>query len=80
MNKKIRSDSDSESVKRGVHVLTTMPIVPSNRASTLANVNRGSIYYPAVSELSPNNRLITTSASILNNKWLTFLLLINFLS
>ncbi len=64
-NKKIRSDSDSESARRGVQASTTVPIAPNKRASTVGNVHRGSIYYPAISEISPNNRSSTTSTS----KW-----------
>ena len=63
MNKKIRSDSDSESARRGIHTSATAPMALNKRASTVGNVHRGSIYYPANSDTSqnPNNRLSNTS-------------------
>jgi hypothetical protein len=64
MNNVIRSDSDSESIKQEIHALTTTPIIQSRRATTIGNVHRESIYYPAISEVSSNNRSITTSASM----------------
>jgi len=64
MNNAMRSDPDSEPIKQGIHVLTTTPIIQNRRATTIGNVHRESIYYPAISEVSSNNRSITTSASM----------------
>jgi hypothetical protein len=63
MNKKIRSDSDSESARRGIHASATAPMALNKRASTVGNVHRGSVYYPANSEISQNNRFSNTSTS-----------------
>jgi hypothetical protein len=60
MNNAIRSGSDSE---RGIHAIITTPIIPNRRATAIGNVHRESIYYPAASEISSNNRSINTSAS-----------------
>ena len=68
MNRTKRSDSDSESTKRGIQALTKTTLVLNRRATTVGNVNRESIYYPAVSEVSSNNRSITTSASRLKTR------------
>ena len=64
MNNTIRSDSDSESIKQEVQALTTTSIIPNRRATTIGNIHRGSIYYPAISELSSNNKSMTTSISM----------------
>jgi hypothetical protein len=62
MNNTIRSDSYSESVKLGLHPLTTTPITANRRAATTGNVHRGSVYYPAMSDLSSSAKSIGTAA------------------
>ncbi|CAF0795572.1 unnamed protein product [Rotaria sordida] len=57
----IRSDSYSESVKQGIHPLTTIPITSNRRAKTIDNINRRSIYYPSVNVLSTSTRSIGRS-------------------
>ncbi len=64
MNNTKRSNSESESIKRGIHALTATPIISNRRATTIGNVHRDSIYYPTVSEISPSHRSATTSASM----------------
>jgi hypothetical protein len=64
MNNAMRSNSDSEPIKQGIHALTTTPIIQNRRATTIGNVHPESIYYPAIAEVSSNNRSITTSASM----------------
>jgi hypothetical protein len=44
MSNSIRSDSYSESVRQGLHPLTTTAIVPQRRTT----INRRSVNYPAV--------------------------------
>jgi len=63
MSNSIRSDSYSESVKRGLHPLTTPPIALHRRSATTENVNRISTYYPRMSNLSSSSRSATISAS-----------------
>ncbi|UJR15573.1 hypothetical protein I4U23_002511 [Adineta vaga] len=64
MSNSIRSDSYSESVKRGIHPLTTSPIIPQRRSATTGNVNRTSAYFPSMSNLSSNSRSATISAIV----------------
>jgi hypothetical protein len=56
----IRSDSYSESVRRGLHPLTTSPIASHKRSATTENVSRTSNR-----DLSPNTRSATISARII---------------
>ncbi|CAF0786840.1 unnamed protein product [Adineta ricciae] len=64
MSNSIRSDSYSESVKRGIHPLTTSPIVQQRRSATTGNVSRTSTYFPSMSNLSSNSRSATISAIV----------------
>jgi hypothetical protein len=48
MSNSIRSDSYSESVRQGLHPLTTTPIVPQRRPATTGNINRRPINYPVI--------------------------------
>lgn len=59
----MRFDSDSESIKRGVFAIAATPLVGNRRATAIGNMHRGSIYYPAISEVSLDDRSINTSAS-----------------
>ncbi|CAF0993094.1 unnamed protein product [Adineta steineri] len=64
MSNTIRSDSYSESVRRGIHPLTTTPIAANRRSATTGNVNRTSAYFPTTSNLSSNSRSATLSAIV----------------
>ena len=48
MSNSIRSDSYAESVKQGLHPLTTTPLIPQRRATTTGNISRRSVNYPAI--------------------------------
>ena len=63
MHNSIRSGSYSESVKQGLHPLTTIPITSNRRATTTGNVQRESIYHPAMSEFSSSAKSLVTPAS-----------------
>ena len=47
MHNTIRSDSYSESVRQGLHPLTTTPIGLQKRSATLGNVNRNVQLFPS---------------------------------
>jgi hypothetical protein len=64
MHDTTRSDSYSESVKQEAQPLTTTSIISNRRATTIGNIHRGSIYFPAVSEFSSNTKSMTTSISM----------------
>ncbi len=51
-------DSYSKAIQHGVLALTTTPITPNRRITNIRNV-----HYSAISELCPNVRSDTTSAS-----------------
>jgi hypothetical protein len=63
MSNSIRSDSYFESVRRGLHPLTTTPIVPQKRSATTENVNRKAVNHPGILESYPSTRSATMSES-----------------
>jgi hypothetical protein len=60
----MRSDSYSEPVAQEAQALTAPSIIENRRVITIGNVHRGSVYYPADSEVSLNTRSINTSSSM----------------